>query len=93
VSPRHDERTIRSAAEELNAVKEKIMGYLGGGVRRCSRSDLHKWVFSKNLKAHILHAAITELEAEGKIRTEWQRMGTQGGRSALMVELVEAKTA
>ena len=87
------QRTPRSAEEELNAAKEKIMVYLGGGVRRCSRSDLHKWVFSNNLKAHILQAAITALEAEGKIRTEWQRTGTQSGRAALMVELVGESAA
>ena len=83
-------RTPRSTAEELNVAKEKIMVYLGGGVRRCSRSDLHKWVFSNNLKAEILHAAITALEAEGKIRTAWQRTSTQSGRAALMVELIDA---
>ena len=50
-------------------------------------------MFSNNLKAHILQSAITVLEAEGKIRTEWQRTGTQGGRSALMVEVIDASAA
>jgi hypothetical protein len=67
------------SVEELRTkAKARIMDYLRYA-RRCSRSDLHIQVFSKNLKAAILDAAIYELVIEDKIRTGWTRKDSVGG--------------
>ena len=78
-----------SADEAKLRAKERIVDHLTQVDRPSSRSDLHAAVFSRNLKASILDAAVRELEAEGTIKR--MRSSAQVGRPAQMIELVEVK--
>ena len=81
-------RMPRSTEEKLRA-KKRIVDYLNQVDRQSSRSNLSTAVFSRNLSAFILNAALSELETEGRIKR--MRASTRVGRPAEMIELVKVK--
>jgi hypothetical protein len=83
----HTQRGPRSISEEIDRSKTLIKDHLARVGRRTSRSELHKAVFSNNIKASILEAAIEQLQAEGWIKTMNTSLGP--GRPAQTIVLVE----
>jgi hypothetical protein len=76
-------------APDMSKVKSRIMAHLMSlATHRCSRTELHEEVFSNNIPAAALQAAIQELQDERKITTQTVPPGNKGGRRTMMLELV-----
>jgi Protein of unknown function (DUF3631) len=76
-------------APDMSKVKPRIIAHLMSlATHCCSRTELHEAVFSNNIRAAVLQAAIEELETEGKITTETMPPSKKGGRWTMMLQLV-----